>query len=281
MPFDSDPYSYLIDTHCHLDFPIFDNKRDNILQVCKSNRISSIVIPGVCSEHWQRVLQLCQQHCSLYPALGLHPCFIDKHKADDLEKLAQLCAAQSMIAIGEIGLDYYKVNHTNDIDKEKQKSFFSQQLQIAEQYHLPVLIHARKSHFDVIEHLKKHPQITGIIHAYSGSYEQAEEYLQLGFKLGFGGAYTYPKATRLRSLLVRLPLSSWVLETDAPDMTPCQYQGQVNSPQYLQEIAQEFINLYTAALHMDMDFVIKNSQLTDEQVYSQLNNNVHEVLSFI
>jgi len=193
-----------------------------------------------------------------------------------VELLEQFCAdqadGQSIVAIGEIGLDYYRKNHH---DRELQQWFFSQQLQIAGKYHLPVLIHARKSHFDVIqylkEYIKKYPEMTGIIHAYSGSYEQAEEYLKLGFKLGFGGAYTYPEATRLRSLVGRLPIDAWVLETDAPDMSPVGHQGELNSPEYLPEIAGEFVKLYNAD---------RKNPFPKDKFLTQLTMNSAEVLSF-
>ncbi|MCK5649255.1 MAG: TatD family hydrolase [Gammaproteobacteria bacterium] len=242
----------LIDSHCHLNFPVFDADRSMILQTCREHNITAIVIPGVCRKDWQGILTLCHDQAMLFPALGLHPCFTDEHSDNDLDRLAQLCASESLTAIGEIGLDFFEnkkfenKNFNNNIDRDSQCHYFSEQLQIAGQYQLPVLIHARKSHDEVIKYLKQSPSLRGIIHAYSGSYEQAKEYLKLGFKLGFGGAFTYPKATKLRSLLLRLPLDAWVLETDAPDMSPLKHHGKKNSPQYLTEIAQEFIQLYDA-----------------------------------
>lgn len=273
----------LIDTHCHLDFSAFDSDRDLVIAACQKQNITSIVVPGVCSKHWQRILLLCRTQDILYPALGLHPCFLSDHKAEDLDQLAQICARQSVdppleqpleqpiVAIGEIGLDYYK-GKNKVLNKELQRWYFSKQLEIAGQYHLPVLIHARKSHQDVLQYLKTKKSITGIIHAYSGSYEQAKEYLNLGFKLGFGGAYTYPKATKLRALLAKLPLEAWVLETDAPDMSPVMYHQQRNSPQYIPQIAEEFVNLYNAEINIKSD---------TEELICQLNKNTHEVLSLI
>ena len=227
----------LIDSHCHLDFSVFDNDRSTIIQACRDADIQSIIIPGVCRKNWQRILSLCEHEQMLYPALGLHPCFISEHHKNDLQQLNQLCEEnKSLMAIGEIGLDYF----IKDADKKTQYTYFSEQLEIAAQHDLPVLIHARKSHNDILNALREYPSLRGIIHTYSGSYEQAKEYLKWGFKLGFGGAFTYPKATRLRSLLSRLPIEAWVLETDAPDMSPLNHHGERNSPQYLPEIAREF-----------------------------------------
>lgn len=258
----------LIDTHCHLDFPVFDEDRDIILSQCLEQNITSIVVPGVCQKDWHRLLTICDEKQSLLPALGLHPCFINEHQMADLDKLTQLCHSQSLAAIGEIGLDFYDA----DLDRDKQGHYFSEQLQIAGQYQLPVLIHARKSHSEVIRYLKAtqatNGPINGIIHAYSGSYEQAKEYLKLGFKLGFGGAYTYPKATKLRSLLPKLPLDAWVLETDAPDMSPVNHHGKRNSPYYLSEIARTFIALY-------------DDEITADNILRQLKQNTRAVFQFL
>ena len=179
------------DTHCHLDFPVFDRDRDTILEQCREHNIKSIVVPGVEAAHWLRVLSICQSP-DLFPALGLHPCFLEKHQPEDLVWLRQLCESENLAAIGEIGLDYY----VKSLDKDKQRYYFVEQLGIAREYNLPVLIHARKSHDEILKLLKSYSQIRGIIHAYSGSYEQAVEFLKLGFKLGFGGAYTFPRATK-------------------------------------------------------------------------------------
>jgi len=257
---DHSAYQALIDSHCHLDFTAFDNDRQLILETCRERHISAVVIPAVCRKDWQRILTLCHGQEMLFPALGLHPCFTSEHKAEDLDRLEQLCSSEVLIAIGEIGLDFFKKREfekrqfkkrqfEKQSNRDIQRYFFSEQLQIAGQYQLPVLIHARKSHDEVLKYLKTRSlsslsSLQGIIHAYSGSYEQAKEYLKLGFKLGFGGAFTYPKATKLRSLVSQLPIDAWVLETDAPDMSPVKHHGNRNSPLYLIEIAKEFIQLY-------------------------------------
>lgn len=264
---------YLTDTHCHLDFPVFDQDRELILDRCLSNNIKAIVVPGVTAEHWLRVLSLCSQQKAgkqtgnkpaLFPALGLHPCFLQQHQPEQLQQLRQLCEANNLSAIGEIGLDYY----IKSPDRGTQGYYFTRQLEIASEYNLPVLIHARKSHQEIIKLLKSYPDINGIIHAYSGSYEQAIEFLKLDFKLGFGGAFTYPKAKKLRSLLKKLPLDAWVLETDAPDMSPLLHYQQRNSPEYLPEIASELI-------------LLTENGLTKEQVMAQIEMNTRFIFSDI
>ncbi len=247
----------LIDTHCHLDFTVFDADRSAILQNCKNHSVQTIIVPGVNAGGWSNLLRLCVQETMLQPALGLHPCFIDQHRSNDLQQLESHCQSDKLLAIGEIGLDYRQQYQAN---KKQQQCYFSTQVQLAEQYQLPVLIHAVRSHQDILAQLKLCDQISGIIHAYSGSYEQAREFLKLGFKLGFGGAFSYPKAKKLRSLVSRLPLQAWVLETDAPDMSPESHFGQRNSPEYLPEIAQAFISLY-------------DKQSSTEQILEQLYQN--------
>ncbi|MCU7800242.1 MAG: TatD family hydrolase [gamma proteobacterium symbiont of Lucinoma myriamae] len=265
--------SALIDSHCHLDFSVFDEDRSLVTQACREANIQSIIVPGVCRKDWQKILSLCHKDDMLYPALGLHPCFIDEHHANDLDELVQLLSInganngaeksekQTLAAIGEIGLDFF----IKKTDRTVQTFYFSEQLKIASQYQLPVLIHARKSHDEVIKHLKENASLTGIIHAYSGSYEQAKEYLKRGFKLGFGGAFIYPKATKLRALVPRLPIDAWVLETDAPDMSPIAHHGERNSPQYLLEIAREFASLY-------------DNKAEFAQIMQQLHQNTRDVL---
>lgn len=232
----------MIDSHCHLDFAVFDGQLATILAKCQQNSIKDIIIPGVCAHDWQRLLNLCDQYTYLHPALGLHPCFLSDHQPQHLQLLAQICQSKTLCAIGEIGLDFYH----KDSDRSTQNQYFSEQLDIAEQYHLPVLIHARKSHEKILNILNNYNSVQGIIHAYSGSYEQAKRFLDKGFKLGFGGAYTYPKAHKLRSLVNKLPLHAWVLETDAPDMTPSMHFGKINQPYYLNDIAKVFLQIYNS-----------------------------------
>lgn len=267
----------IIDSHCHLDFPVFDDDRSLILKNCQANKIDAIIVPGVCHKDWQHLLTVCHQQAMLFPALGLHPCFTEHHNNEDLDRLDKLCASESLIAIGEIGLDFW----IKDSDKDAQRHYFSEQLQIAAQYQLPVLIHARKSHDEVIKYLKHNALSSrGIIHAYSGSYEQAREYLKLGFKLGFGGAFTYPKATKLRSLLAKLPIDAWVLETDAPDMSPVKHHGERNSPQYLTEIVQEFIQLLKVRAKARTKLKAEENY-EDEQIIKQLQQNTLAVLPLV
>jgi len=218
---------HLIDSHCHLDFEQFEGSRENILTHCQQLGVKDIVVPAVMARDWGKLLSLCAQSKMLHPALGLHPLFMSEHKAKHLEQLKKHIATCQILAIGEIGLDFYLPDH----DKKSQISLLLQQLEIAQHFKLPILLHVRKAHDQTISLLKKVPVIGGIVHAFNGSLQQAKQYQELGFAFGVGGAITHPRATRLRSLMSKLPHSSLVLETDAPDMPLVDRQGQRNTPE--------------------------------------------------
>jgi len=218
---------HLIDSHCHLDFEQFDIDRDNVLAHCEILGIKTIIIPGVTADNWNRLLDLCEQSPLLLPALGLHPMFMDYHHPEHLIQLRELIKQYNIVAIGEIGLDFYLAGY----DKNAQIDLFTEQLKIAQHAQLPVLLHIRKAHDQTISLLKKHPVVGGIVHAFSGSRQQAAHYQKLGFLFGVGGAITHPRATRLRKLIGELPLSHLVLETDSPDMPLSGMQDQRNTPE--------------------------------------------------
>lgn len=221
----------IIDTHCHLDVTDFDPDRDEVLNRCRATGISKIIIPAIESKTWLSLIDLCQSTTGLYPALGLHPVFIEQHQADDIAKLDKLVEQTSPVAIGEIGLDFY----IKELDQAKQLALFEQQLLLAKKYELPVILHVRKAHDQVLQLLKKIKVKGGFSHAFNGSLQQANQYIELGFKLGFGGTLTYENSTKIHKLAKSLPLESIVLETDAPDMVVESHRGQRNSPEYIME----------------------------------------------
>ncbi len=221
----------LIDSHCHLDFANFNAEREAILAQCIALDIQHLIIPAVTAETWSRLLTTCQQSTLLHPALGLHPMLMDAHQTQDITSLEHAVIRHNPIAIGEIGLDFYLPEH----NKQAQKELFEQQLKIAQTHQLPVLLHVRKAHDETLKLLRKTPVTGGIVHAFNGSLQQAENYRKLGFLFGVGGAITHPRATKLRQLVQDLPLSSLALETDSPDMPLFGHTGS-NSPIYLPDI---------------------------------------------
>lgn len=219
----------LIDSHCHLDTAAFDADRLQVIEHCQQLGISQIIVPAIDQPGWNSLLQLCQQHTSLLPALGLHPVFIDRHQPGDIRMLESFIQTHHPVAVGEIGLDFF----IRDLDRDKQQQLFEAQLGIALNADLPVILHSRKSHDQIIHTLKRLPVRGGIVHAFNGSRQQADQYIDMDFKLGFGGTLTYERSNKIRALAKSLPLSAIVLETDAPDMVVAAHRGERNSPEYL------------------------------------------------
>ncbi|MCM2680512.1 TatD family hydrolase [Echinimonas agarilytica] len=223
----------IFDTHCHLDFDVFNNDRADVLTRCCRQGVSRVLVPAVQRSDWQRVIDLAENPMLRF-ALGLHPCWIEHHQPADLKRLEDLLTVKpnGLVAVGECGLD--KVAAPEDMPK--QLEFLRAQLELAHQCDLPVILHVRKAHSELQSELKKLNGIRGVIHAFSGSYELALSYINLGLKLGIGGTITYDRAAKTRAAVARLPLASLLLETDAPDMPLSGRQGQRNSPEYTPKV---------------------------------------------
>ena len=234
----------LIDSHCHLDAAEFDTDRDEVVQAAKQAGVEIIVIPAVAPDNFQQVIDLSNQYTHCRFALGIHPMYVDSAHPSDLSILkalvSQHIATNQLVAIGEIGLDFFVTQQ----NRETQEYFFSEQLKIAQAFDLPVILHVRKAVDDVLKHLRRFPVRGGIAHAFNGSAQQAKAFIDLGFKLGFGGAMTYTRALKIRELAKTLPLESIVLETDAPDIPP-EWVGTKgrNAPAELLKIAQVLADL--------------------------------------
>ena len=193
--------------------------------------VNRILIPGTSASCWHKQIALCSPSPQLEFALGLHPYFLEAFFPQQLEQLSELIQQHrnQILAVGEIGLDF-----AIQQDKSLQLEVFESQLELAKYFELPVILHHRKSHHEIIRLLKQHKVARGgVVHAYSGSYQQAMEYVELGFKLGIGGTITYPRANKTIDAVKRVPLSSLLLETDAPDMPVSGKQGKRNSPENL------------------------------------------------
>jgi len=234
----------LIDTHTHLDFEMFDDDRAQVIARARNAGVERIVVLGVHAANWQRVWQLACDEPSVHAALGLHPVFLEEHQDAHVQQLRdwleRLRGEPKLCAVGEIGLDYYIDNP----DIERQQRLLEAQLALAADFSLPVLLHVRRAHAPMIATLKRYKlERSGVIHAFSGSWEEACEYLRLGFRLGLGGAGTWPQAQRMHRVLRQLPLEAIVLETDAPDIPPAGHAGERNSPELLPEICRRLADL--------------------------------------
>jgi TatD DNase family protein len=219
----------LIDSHCHLDFDVFNGDRDAVIERARHNGIKEIVIPGVSRKNWEHIDQICSKYTHLHACYGLHPYLAREHTDSDLVGLRDWLDIHDCVAIGECGLDYRK----DQADRELQMKFFTAQLEIAAMAARPVVIHSVRATEDVIKAIKNYPGLQGMIHSYSGSYEQAMQLIELGFFISLGGAITYSNAKKLRATARKIPLASLLLETDAPDQPDAVHHNQRNEPAYL------------------------------------------------
>ncbi|PKH05349.1 TatD family hydrolase [Moritella sp. Urea-trap-13] len=230
----------LIDSHCHLDFADFNPDRLKVLARAKAKGVTHFLVPGIGVHNWQAVLTLASQHQGVYAALGIHPYFLADFDDSHLQLLDDyLATAKNVVAVGEFGLDKMA-----DFPFEQQLQICQQQLLLAKQHHLPVILHCRKAHNELIQLLQqaKLPR-GGVLHGFSGSRELGMQYIKLGFKLGIGGVITYPRAAKTRQAVSELPLTSLLLETDSPDMPISGYQGGRNEPANITEVLQTLTKL--------------------------------------
>lgn len=223
----------LIDTHCHLDAPEFGDGIAGVLERARAAGVSGFIVPAVERANFDTVQALSHRHADVRHALGIHPLYVTGARPSDLELLEQQLAQGGAIAVGEIGLDHY----VSDIDPELQREYFVAQLKLARRFGLPVILHVRRAIDAILKELRRIEVPGGIAHAFNGSRQQADIFVAMGFKLGFGGSSTYSGSTRIRALAATLPAQALVLETDAPDIRPEWAQDRANEPQNLPRIA--------------------------------------------
>lgn len=232
----------LIDSHCHLDFADFNPDRLEVLARAEAKGVRHFLVPGTGAHNWSAVLALASRHQGVHAALGIHPYFLADMEAGHLHLLDDyLASAPNVVAVGEFGLDKMV-----DFPFEQQLQICQQQLWLAKQYNLPVILHCRKAHNELIQLLQqvKLP-CGGVLHGFSGSRELGMQYIKLGFKLGIGGVITYPRAAKTRQAVSELPLASLLLETDSPDMPISGHQGRRNEPANITEVLQVLAKLRT------------------------------------
>ncbi|QWE09586.1 TatD family hydrolase [Polynucleobacter ibericus] len=236
-----------IDTHCHLDAPEFASSLDLVIQRAAGSNVKAILLPAVKVADCSHVKELAHQYGQQIPGLvytlvGVHPLYTNQAQEGDIEILEKhiidSLADPRFVGVGEIGLDYF----VEDLDPHKQEFFFNAQLDLAQKYQLPVILHVRRSQDAILKALRRRNIPSGIAHAFNGSFQQAEQFIELGFKLGFGGAATYERALQIRRLLKELPIDSIVTETDAPDIPPAWLRAEgiaFNEPAFVERIARE------------------------------------------
>jgi TatD DNase family protein len=227
------------DTHLHLDAAEFDADRAAVIAAAKAAGVDAALLVGVARSQWASLpaMQAAWPGCRL--AYGIHPLYLAQATEDDLPALRSLLAGGTAVAVGEIGLDGF----APDPDWARQEWFFAEQLKLAREFDLPVVLHIRRAQDRVLKYLRRHRVRGGFAHAFNGSRQQAEAFIALGFKLGFGGAMTFSGSSRIRALAASLPLDSLVLETDAPDIPPAWAQGGRNEPANLTRFGESLAAL--------------------------------------
>ena len=212
-----------VDTHCHFDFPPFTGNEAQSIAKAAEAGVQAIIVPSVEAAYFTRVLDLSARYSALYAALGLHPIVIERHRDEHLEELDRVLqrAGEKLVAIGEIGLDYH---WEDECPREKQKEVFIAQLELAKKHDLPVVIHDREAHGDMMDILRKYKP-KGVVHCFSGSAELAQETVKLGMYIGLGGVVTFKNARHSVEVAKTIPLDRLLTETDAPYMAPVPFRG--------------------------------------------------------
>ncbi len=230
----------IVDTHCHLYFDRFDADRDAVIARAAENDVQVMVIPAVNVETSKAAISLAETHTGVYACVGVHPNYVIQFTNEMRAEFHSLSAHSKVVAIGEIGLDYY----WDTVPRDQQKLAFEAQLSLASDVDLPVIIHCREAFPDTIEILvdwvknSNYPENPGVLHSFAGSLEDAKRLLDIGFFLGITGPVTFPKADGLRTVARTIPLDRLLIETDAPFLTPQQRRGKRNEPAYVKWVGE-------------------------------------------
>lgn len=253
----------IFDTHAHYDDKQFNDDREELLHSMADNGVGTIVNVSASYNSCKRIADMVQDYPFMYAAVGVHPDNVGDLDDESFANMKELFTRDKVVAVGEIGLDYYWDNESHDL----QKKWFIRQLDLARQLNLPVLIHSREAAGDTMEIMKKYAQgLKGVIHCYSYSKEMAKEYVKMGFYIGVGGVVTFKNARKLKETVQELPLTSIVLETDCPYLAPEPYRGKRNNSIYIQYVAAE---------------VAKLKGITCEEVIAQTEANAKELYGIL
>ncbi|KIQ98415.1 TatD family hydrolase [Lysobacter sp. A03] len=229
----------LVDTHCHLDAPEFDDDRTEVIERARTAGVTRQVVPATIAAGWPGLRDVCASGDGLHAAYGLHPMFLDAHRREHIVELKQWIEREKPVAVGECGLDFY----IPDPDREEQAWYFDAQLKLARDFDLPLIVHARRSVDQVIAAIRRIGNLRGVVHSFPGSQQQADILLENGFMLGIGGPVTYERAKRLRKIVATMPLEWLLLETDAPDQPDAAHRGKRNEPARITRVLETIAQL--------------------------------------
>lgn len=230
----------IFDSHAHLDDEQFKEGPEAVIDRALANGITWIINPGCDLSSSKKAVEYAKKYEMIYAAVGFHPHEASMAKDEDYDMLAQWCSEDKVVAVGEIGLDYYY----NLSPKDVQQRTFAKQLDLARQVHKPVIIHDRDAHADTLRIIKKEGQgVHGVFHCYSGSLEMAKELLKMGYYISFAGPLTFKNAAKLREVAAFVPLDRILIETDSPYLTPVPYRGHRNEPCYVRYVFDELVKI--------------------------------------
>lgn len=229
----------VFDSHSHIDAPEFDRDRDEVIRRAQAAGVREQLVPAIACASWPKLKSICDAWPGLFPAYGLHPMFLDQHRPEHLESLQRWIERERPNAVGECGLDFF----VEGLDAVAQRMYFRRQLEIARDFDLPVVVHARRAVEEVIATIRSVGRLRGVIHSYPGSEEQARQLFDLGFLLGIGGPVTHERARRLRGIVGNAPVESLLLETDSPDQPDALHRGQRNEPALIVNVLETVASL--------------------------------------
>ena len=250
----------IIDTHAHYDDEQFDTDRDELLKSMEAGGIGLIVNAGSTIDSWKKIVELTEAYSFMYGAIGIHPDEVGDMDDVQFSRMSDLLELDKIVAVGEIGLDYYWDKEDHSIQKE----WFVRQLRMAKELKLPVIIHSREAAADTFEIMKQHAAgMKAVIHCYSYSAEMAREYVKMGYYIGVGGVVTFKNAKKLKQVVEEIPLASIVLETDCPYLAPVPYRGKRNTSLYLPYVAEQVAELKG----ITVEDVIRQTEKNSRELY--------------
>ncbi len=251
---------HLIDSHCHLDDDRFDEDRDLVLQRAKDQGIRQFVIAATTASRWPKVKQVSQIDEGVFVSYGLHPMFMTEHKPEHVRELDAWLDHEKVVAVGECGLDFYQGNS----DQKQQLELFKGQLSVALNHRLPVIIHARKALDLVLREVRKSGIESGVVHSFSGSLQQAEQLVDLGFKLGISATVSFERAKKLREIISKIDADALLIESDSPDQPGVLHRGLRNEPAYIVD---------------HLKIMAQLRQMPKDELSSQLSQNCRDLFS--
>lgn len=246
----------LFDTHAHYDSRQFNEDRDEVLSGLKERGVSLVVNPGCDIPTSRMAVELAERYPFVYAAVGFHPEELEGAELSDLEVIRQLAAHEKVVAIGEIGLDYYWVK--DEEGRRKEQEFFRAQLTLAEELNLPVIVHDREAHGDTLAIVKEFPKVRGVFHCYSGSVEMARELVDMGWMISFTGVLTYHNARRSVEVAEAVPMDRLMIETDAPYMAPVPHRGKRNDSGYVAHTCEKLAEIKGLSLEECAKITLEN-----------------------